>query len=159
MIFQKEAVPKTLIWQPVMKTSCIVSFGLLLAVGGCLTEEQHAYPLYPGVERPHDRVGILMGPIAEVDGRDISGKGKSFALLPGCHTFRLVRTTGQMDNISSGYVTTLPQAMLWLMVERGHYYTFETTINDPGGPVNAVSMGFADHQSDGSVKPARGCKG
>jgi len=142
-----------------MKTSCIVSFGLLLAAGGCLTEEQHAYPLYPGVERPHDRIGILMGPIAEVDGRDISGKGKSFALLPGCHTFRLVRTTGQMDNISSGYVTTLPQATLWLMVERGHYYTFETTIHDPGGPVNAVSMGFADHQSDGSVKPARGCKG
>jgi hypothetical protein len=142
-----------------MKTSRIVSFGLLLAVGGCLTQEQHAYPLYAGVERPHDRVGILMGPIAEVDGRDMSGKGKSFALLPGCHTFRLVRTTGQMDNISSGYVTTLPQAMLWLMVDRGHYYTFETTIHDTSGPVNAVSMGIVDHQSDGSMKPARGCNG
>jgi hypothetical protein len=34
----------------------------------------------------------------------------------------------------------------------------DDTIHDPGGPVNAVSMGFADHQSDDSVKPARGCK-
>src|SRR5438270_11470386 len=100
MIFQKELAPKALIRQPVMKTSCIVSFGLMLAVGGCLTEEQHAYALYPGVELPHDRVGILMGPIAEVDGRHISGQGKSFALLPGCHTLRLGRTTDQMDKSS-----------------------------------------------------------
>jgi len=159
MIFQKEVAAATLIRQPAMKTPCIVSFALLLAISGCLTEEQHAYPLYQGVERPHDRVGILMGPIAEVDGKDISGKGKSFALLPGCHTFRLVRTTGQMDNAGGGYVTTLPQGMLWIMVERGHYYTFETTAHDSSGPVNTLSMGFADHQSDGSVKPARGCKG
>jgi len=142
-----------------MNTSCIVSFGLLLAVGGCLTEEQHAYPLYPGVERPRERVGILMGPIAEVDGRNISGMGKSFALLPGCHSFRLVRTTGQMDNTGSGYVTTLPQTTFRITVEPGHYYTFETTTHDPGGPVSAVSMSIADHQSDGSVKPTRGCNG
>ena len=100
-----------------------------------------------------------MGPIASVDGRDVSGKGKSFALLPGCHSFRLVRTTGQMDNISSAYVTTLPQATLSIAVERGHYYTFETTVHDPGGPVGTVSMGIADHDSDGSVTSARGCSG
>jgi hypothetical protein len=100
-----------------------------------------------------------MGPITEVDGRDVSGKGKSFALLPGCHSFRLVRTSGQMDNSGGGYVTTLPQATFGITVEPGHYYTFETTVHDPSGPVSAVSMGITDHQSDGSVRPARGCKG
>ena len=157
MIFQKEVAAATLIRQPAMKTPCIVSFALLLAISGCITEEQHAYPLYQGVERPHDRVGILMGPIAEVDGKDISGKGKSFALLPGCHSFRLLATTGHSDNVGDWAVISLPQGAFAIRVQAGHSYTFETTMHEPGGPVSTVSMGFADHQRDGSVTRARGC--
>jgi len=141
-----------------MKSRRILSIGLLLAVGGCLTQSHQAYPLYPGSE-PDDEVGILMGPIAAVDGRDVSDKGKSFALLPGCHSFRLVRTTGHVDNTGGGYVTTLPQATFEILVQRGHYYTFETTVHDPGGPVGTMSMDIADHQRDGSVSSARGCRG
>jgi len=141
-----------------MKTSCAVSFGLLLAIGGCLTEEQHAYPLYPGAERPRERVGILMGPIGSVDGQGISGKGKSFALLPGCHSFRFLHTTGQVDNVV-GYVTTMPQGTFAIFVESGHYYTLESTRHDSSGPVGDVSLSIADHKSDGSVTRARGCRG
>ena len=144
-----------------MKTCRVLSFGLLLAIGGCLTQEQHAFPLTPdGEPRPDNEVGILMGPIGAVDGHDVSSiKGKSFALLPGCHSFRFLRTTGSMDNNGGGYVTTLPQQTFAIIVQAGHSYTFETTWHNPGSPVSDVSMSIADHRRDGSVTAARGCSG
>jgi len=159
LISRKQVTSKALIGYPSMKTFRVLSFALLLAICGCLTQEQHAYPLTPdGEPRPDHEVGVLMGPIAAVDGRDVSSiKGKSFALLPGCHSFRLLATTGHSDNVGDWAVISLPQGAFAIRVQAGHSYTFETTMHEPGGPVSTVSMGFADHQRDGSVTRARGC--
>jgi hypothetical protein len=159
LVSGKQVASKALIGYASMKTCRVLSFGLLLAIGGCLTQEQHAYPLTPdGEPRPDNEVGILMGPVAAVDGHDVSSiKGKSFALLPGCHSFRLLGTTGHVENNSGGYITSLPQNTFAILVQAGHYYTFETVEHDNGSPVISVNMSFADHQRDGSVTAARGC--
>jgi hypothetical protein len=46
-----------------------------------------AYPLYPKIDAGPgpDKVALLRGPIAIVDGEGVSGKGPTFELLPGCH--------------------------------------------------------------------------
>src|SRR5205085_9598424 len=46
-----------------------------------------AYPLYPKIDAGPgpDKVALLRGPIAIVDGQGVSGKGPAFELLPGCH--------------------------------------------------------------------------
>ena len=46
-----------------------------------------AYPLYPKIDAGPgpDKVALLRGPIAIVDGQGVAGKGPAFELLPGCH--------------------------------------------------------------------------
>jgi hypothetical protein len=50
-----------------------------------------AYPLYPKIEGGPgpDKVALLRGPIAIVDGEGVSRKGPAFELLPGCHLVAL----------------------------------------------------------------------
>ena len=142
-----------------MKSSRVVSLGLSLAVGACIVKSSAPYPLYPdGNPRPDNQVGILVGPLAVVDGQDVSGRGQTFALLPGCHSFRWLRTTGEV-NAGAGYVTSLPEQTLWISVEPGHSYTFETTLHEVGSPVGSATIGIADRRRDGSMTPARGCGG
>lgn len=67
---------------------------------GCLASEPPAVPLYPNAETarlPPGQVADLVGPIGKIDGRDVSGLGGRFDLLPGCHVVELDR---QSDNSS-----------------------------------------------------------
>jgi hypothetical protein len=50
-----------------------------------------AYPLYPKIDAGPgpDKVALLRGPVAIVDGERVWGKGPSFELLPGCHLVAL----------------------------------------------------------------------
>jgi hypothetical protein len=142
-----------------MKLPRVLLFGLSLAAGGCILHGSSPYPLTPdGEERPDDQVGVLIGPIAVVDGQSVSDKGRTFALLPGCHSFRLLRTVGQVEANGGGYVTTLPQKTLSIQVEPGHYYTLETTFYSSSAPVNSGTLGISDHRRDGSVTAALSCR-
>ena len=144
-----------------MTSSRSLSLAVVSFIVGCIVKDPEPYPLYPHQKpRPDDQVGVLVGPLAVVDGQNVSGKGQTFALLPGCHSFRLLQTTGEINSGSgSGYITSLPQATLSVLIKAGHYYTFETTLHEVGAPVGSVSMGIADRQRDGAVTPAQGCGG
>jgi len=131
----------------------------MLSVGACITQGPPPYPLYPnaGQPRPDDQVGVLSGPFAVIDGQEVANKGQVFALLPGCHTLRLVQTTGEV-NPGGAYVTRLPQQTLSFQVEAGHRYFFETTMyGSSGGPVTTGTMAIFDHHPDGSATAALGC--
>src|SRR5690348_4539068 len=93
-----------------------------LVVASCMAQGSGAYPMYPNPEHPRrdDEVGVLNGPIAVLDGQEVADLGRTFALLPGCHSFRLLRTVGDSNVSGTGYVASLPQQMLALKIEAGH---------------------------------------
>jgi hypothetical protein len=65
-----------------------------LLLPACIVRGGQPLALYPNPEspRPPAEVARLFGPIAAIDGQDVSRQGKSFALLPGCHIVRLVES-------------------------------------------------------------------
>jgi hypothetical protein len=64
----------------------LVVVGLAIAVWGCAsTSAERGLALYSGAQAPPEQVATLDGPIATVDGRDVSDKGSLFELRPGCH--------------------------------------------------------------------------
>jgi hypothetical protein len=84
-------------WRPPSRAriwSRRLAVALLLATGCVPYASVPVYPLYPEPAHAaaHEAPARLFGPIAEVDGRDVSQLGSAFALLPGSH---VVRTRGQ----------------------------------------------------------------
>jgi hypothetical protein len=64
----------------------LVAALLMIPALGCVTMGgARGVRLYPGDEEDLARVATLLGPIATVDGNDVSKKGTSFELRPGCH--------------------------------------------------------------------------
>ena len=147
---------------------------------GCLSRGPRAYPLYPdpGHPRSDAEVGVLNGPMATIDGRDVADEGQTFALLPGCHSFRLLPTTrkvaqsgGTLAQSASSYLTTLPQQVFSLDVQPGQSYSFDTLPVQPphswgfGSVVYNrsatydVIWGISSHRTDGSATVARACDG
>src|ERR1039457_5937450 len=51
-----------------------------------------SYPLYPRpeVQREAGKIARLTGPVATVDGVDVTDKVMTFDLLPGCHVVTLL---------------------------------------------------------------------
>src|SRR5436190_1922642 len=122
---------------------------VLLVLSACITPPR-AYPLYAGAarERPASEVGTLSGPIAAIDGQDVSEKGR-IALLPGCHSFRLLRRIGQVSLPGGGYVATLPQQTFTIDVRAGHAYVIETIITPSSGPTGTLEFAASDRAPDG----------
>jgi hypothetical protein len=135
---------------------------LVLAAGACMGTAPRAVPLYPDPEHPRrdDEVGVLTGPIAIIDGKEVADLGRTFALLPGCHTFRLLRTTGDVSTgTGMGYTAPLPQVLISLDVQPAHLYTFDYIVQPFTAPDGKADMGFTDHLPDGSVTAAKMCNG
>jgi len=134
----------------------------VLAAAACMTQGPRAYPLYPDPEhpRPDSEVGILDAPVAVMDGQEVSDKGRTFALPPGCHAFRLLRTIGENGvGTGTGYVATLPQRIFTLDVRPGHSYSFDSNVSPFVASIGSWRCGFSDQVSDGSVTVAHECDG
>jgi hypothetical protein len=93
-----------------------------------------AYPLYPKIDAGPgpDKVALLRGPIAIVDGEGVSGKGPTFELLPGCHLVAVESGAGAKPSIIFAFE-----------MRPGYVYTVETgaaTAQEraPDGSVAAV---------------------
>ena len=117
--------------------------GLAAAVflSSCIVSGGHPHPLYPGDARPAAEVARLFGPIAEVDGQDVSRMGKSFALLPGCHIVKLAEKTGEINTLSSGgYVATLPRLTYAFRMRAGLTYEIEVHAEVGSGPTGQITI-------------------
>ena len=133
---------------------------VLLVLSACITPPR-AYPLYAGAarEQPAGEVGTLRGPIAAIDGQDVSDKGRAFALLPGCHSFRLLQKIGQFSLPGGGYAATLPQQTFTIDVRAGHSYVIETIVTLASGPTGTLELETSDRRPDGTVTHAQTCAG
>jgi hypothetical protein len=101
-----------------------------LSAGAC--HSPPPYPLYD-TSRPPAKVVQLVGPVARVDDRDVSGLGTKFDLAPGCHVLTL-----RQDVLPHG----APSAVFGMMMSAGSSYavvrepaTVEMAETDPNGTV------------------------
>jgi hypothetical protein len=136
------------------------ALALLPLVAGCITHTAaNAYPLYPDPETPrsNDEIGILNGPIAVVDGRDVSDHGRTFALAPGCHSFRLLAKDGN-GKANGAYIITLPQQTVTFWVRPRHFYAIDIKLRPATGEIGSGSpLTMLDHLPDGTVRPPERC--
>lgn len=111
---------------------------LTIAVATCRHFQYEAHPLYEGEPRPTADVAKLSGPVAKVDGMDVSHLGSLFALLPGCHVVELPTTLGQGTS-TGAWSATIGHVSYAFAMKPGHLYVIETHTL----PGNAASVGNA----------------
>jgi len=133
------------------------SSALLLVVGlaGCIGREGRGVPLYGDGQslRPRGEVARLVGPIAYVDGRDVTSLGGTLELLPGCHVVEIGGRTGQVDIMRGGWAATLPNLGYAFRMQGGHSYVIELR-HDPTlgqGPQASGRIVAYEQDPEGSV--------
>ena len=111
-----------------------------------------AYPLYPkvGAGPGPDKVALLRGPIAFVDGNSVAGKGGTFELLPGCHVVQLQHDVGAGSE-GGGWSATLPDVFFAFEMKPAHTYSVQTHFEDAGGPYGPVKIIAQEHAPGGSA--------
>ena len=78
-------------------------------------------------------------------------RGKSFALLPGCHIVRLVEKVGAIDtSSSSGYVGTIGGVIFALRMKASFAYEIEVGFFDTTGPTGQLTIRAWERAADGS---------
>jgi hypothetical protein len=134
--------------------------GGLLLIAGCITRSGEPHPLYPDAPRPPEQVARLFGPIAAVDGQDVSRLGKSFSVLPGCHVVQLLNKVGQINTSNGGgYVGITGGALFALRMRASFTYEIEVQVESVTGPVGQLTIQTWERPADGSsatpLAPAR----
>ena len=134
----------------------------LLLLSGCIVRAGDPHPLYPNPEtpRPPAEVARLFGPIAAVDGQDVSRLGKSFALVPGCHIVRLVEKVGAINtSAATGFVGMTGGVVFALKMRANFAYEVEVQMRETAGPTGTLLIQAWERAADGSsatpIPPAR----
>jgi hypothetical protein len=132
---------------------------LLAAAGsGCLGVAHPAALYGNGDHLASDQVATLYGPIASVDGKDVSGKGRTFELLPGCHLVQLLRQVGDSSNTGS-WSAHLPPYLFAIWMRPGRAYVISYQVQSNGGPTGTIYFDAEERDRSGTVRrfgPARG---
>jgi len=125
--------------------------GVALLVAGCGLHATRGVPLYPklGDGPGPDHVATLYGPIQTVDGEDVSRKGQTFELMPGCHVVTLQRNIGE-GSASGAWAANLPHLTVAFAMKPAHRYAIRSEMEDTSGPVGRVTIVARDKAPDGS---------
>jgi hypothetical protein len=118
-----------------MRTGLILA-GLLAAAGGvtCSHFPSAVHPLYSGPARLAGEVATLTGPVARVDGADVSRLGSSFALLPGCHVVELQKKIGE-GSTGGAWSAELGHMVYALQMKAGYSYEIAAQLQAGNGGV------------------------
>ena len=125
--------------------------GAALLAGACGIQSTRGYPLYPrlGDGPGPDHVATLYGPIQTVDGEDVSRKGQTFELMPGCHVVTLQRNIGE-GSANGAWAANLPRLTVAFPMKPAHRYAISSEMEDTSGPVGHVTIVARDKAPDGS---------
>ncbi len=99
-------------------------------------------PLYPGPARGDAEVARLAGPIAKVDGLDVSELGGVFALLPGCHVVEVRQKIGE-GGVSGAWSTELRQTTYAFRMKAGSSYEIDVHLEPGNNSVGNANVGRA----------------
>jgi hypothetical protein len=121
----------------------------------CITHDGGpVYPLYPSPRLGRDRVALLLGPVATVDGAQVPANQSTFELLPRCHVVstqtKLLAFDGSSMPNPQGEVTgTLPELFYAIDMKAGHTYAIERKVQAIGGDSANVELTARDVAPDG----------
>lgn len=126
--------------RPMLRLSaCLLAIFVLVAIAAaCGHFQPRAHPLYPGPARSAAELARLSGPIAKVDGADVSSLGGTFALLPGCHVVELRRKIGE-GTVSGAWSADLRQTIYAFRMKAGQSYEIDIQLQSG----NNASVGNA----------------
>ena len=114
---------------------------LALANGmGCAHFQTTPYSLYQGPKRPAAEVARLDGPVAEVDGVDVSRLGTTFALLPGCHVVVLQSKVGE-GGVGGAWSADLGTVVYVFRMQAEHSYDITLHTRPGAGGVGNANVG------------------
>jgi hypothetical protein len=120
----------------------------------------HITPLYPdpGHRRAAGEVATLHGPIATVDGQDVSAKGTDFALLPGCHLVVLLERVGEASSAGTGaWSANLPHMLYAFRMRAGYSYVIDYQTDFGSGTTGRLLITAREQDPQGgtsTVAPA-----
>jgi hypothetical protein len=114
----------------------------LMVIGACSHFQPASHPLYAGPPRPTAEVAGLSGPVATVDGVDVSSVGSSFTLLPGCHVVGLRRRIGE-GNVNGAWSTELRYAIYAFRMTAGSSYEIDVHLQPGNAGVGNANVGGA----------------
>lgn len=108
------------------RSSVLLMFGFSF---GCVGRGQlRGFPLYPtsGEPLPREQIALLTGDVQVIDGQQVSGVGRWFELLPGCH---VVTTSPQwqarVESSASGILPPNGQLTYAMNMKAGHRYEIQ----------------------------------
>jgi hypothetical protein len=113
-----------------------VALAGLVATTSCRHFQNGADNLYEGEPRPSAEVARLAGPIAKVDGVDVSELGPIFALLPGCHIVELRPKIGE-GSANGAWSADIGRVVYALPMKAGRLYVIDAELK-AGGSSNSV---------------------
>jgi hypothetical protein len=124
----------------------------VLFAAACGLQAARGFPLYSKVgDGPGpDRVATLYGPIQTVDGQDVSRKGQTFELLPGCHVVTLQRNIGE-GSANGAWAANLPRLTVAFEMKAAHAYVIRSDMGETSGPVSRVTIVAREKAPDGST--------
>jgi hypothetical protein len=129
---------------------------LTLAFATCRHFQYDAHPLYEGEVLPGTEVAKLSGPLAKVDGVDVSHLGTLFALLPGCHIVELPTQLGEGTS-SGAWSVNIGHVSYAMVMKAGRLYAIDTEL-EPGSSastgnasVGGVKVTATERDADGKV--------
>jgi len=110
------------------------------------------YPLYAkvGAGPGPEKVATLRGPVQTVDGQDVSAKGQTFELLPGCHVVTLQRNIGA-GTATGGWAANVGRVVIAFAMRPAHSYFITMETDDSTGPVGRVAIVAREKAPDGSA--------
>jgi hypothetical protein len=110
------------------------------------------YPLYPNPARPlpAHQLAMLNGPVAAVDGVDVSRLGTLFSLLPGCHVVEMQENIGE-GSVSGAWSATLAPRAYAFRMQPGRSYGIEIRRQTTGSIIGWLKIDAVERDGSGAV--------
>jgi hypothetical protein len=93
---------------------------------------------------------MLNGPVAAVDGVDVSRLGTLFTLLPGCHVVEMKDNIGE-GSVSGAWSATLEPRAYAFRMQPGHSYGIEIRLQTTGSAIGWVKIDAVERDGSGVV--------
>ncbi len=144
-----------------IRLAAAASLGLPTASAvGCHSVGKSGYPLYPptAVAPVPSQIATLEGPINVVDDVNVSAKGQTFQLLPGCHIVTLERNIGEGGD-NGAWAANLPRITYAFEMKPGHLYKIIVDVEMGSAMLGRMKLTARETAPDGSSVrwfPARG---
>lgn len=138
-------------------TRVVSGFALACMLASCRHFQSDADRLYEGEPRPPAEVAKLAGPIAKVDGVDVSELGPIFALLPGCHIVQLRSKIGE-GTATGAWSEEIGRVIYAFPMRAGYLYVVDAELQAGGSAssvgnagIGGVKLRAVEEDADGKV--------